>query len=57
VTQSLRLTNIPVHGPWILAEQESDAYYLYTSAMPSDTGDAVRVVRARDDLHGKGVVQ
>jgi hypothetical protein len=39
MAQTLRLADIPLHDPWIHAEKERGAYYLYTSAVPSDTGD------------------
>ena len=36
--QGLRLPDMPVHDPWILAHEESKTYYLYTAARPGVTG-------------------
>jgi hypothetical protein len=38
-TSEMKLADIPIHDPWILAHQESKTYYLYTSARPSATGE------------------
>jgi glycosyl hydrolase family 43 len=36
--QGLRLPDIPVHDPWILAHEESRTYYLYTGGQSSVNG-------------------
>ena len=36
--QNLRLADFSVHDPWILADQSSKTYHLYTSASPRFTG-------------------
>lgn len=36
--QGLKLADIPVHDPFIVPHKQSRTYYLYTSALPSDTG-------------------
>jgi beta-xylosidase len=33
--QGLRLPDMPVHDPWILAHEESRTYYLYSAARPN----------------------
>ena len=57
----LRLADIPLHDPWIHAEKKDGAYYLYTSALPSDTGDeryGVKAYTSRDlaDWEGPHIV-
>jgi hypothetical protein len=42
----MKLADIPVHDPWSLAERESETHYLYTSALPSDTGEKRYGVKA-----------
>ena len=39
VRQGLRLNDLPVHDPYIVAHEPSQTYYLYTSANPRDTGE------------------
>jgi len=39
--QGLRLPDMPIHDPWILAHEESKTYY------------NLKVVRVREDLHGR----
>jgi len=36
--QGLRLPEIPLHDPWILAHEESKTYYLYTAAQRDEAG-------------------
>lgn len=38
VRRGLRLPQIPVHDPWILADRRTHTYYLYSSASPRITG-------------------
>lgn len=38
VRKGLRLWEIPVHDPWILAHAETKTYYLYTAARPQIVG-------------------
>jgi len=37
-SQSLKLSSIFLHDPWILAQEENKTYYLYTSAQAAATG-------------------
>jgi beta-xylosidase len=36
--QGLRLSDMPVHDPWILAHEESKTYYLYSAARQNEGG-------------------
>ncbi len=38
VRKGLRLPEIPIHDPWILAHAETKTYYLYTAARPQIVG-------------------
>jgi len=54
-TVTLTLPNMPLHDPWILANDSDKTYYLYTSNLPSmsgvqGAGDHLEVVRERTDL-------
>lgn len=56
-TFKLKLSDFYVHDPWILAHQESKTYYLYTSALPSDTGEdryGVMTYKSKDLEHWEG---
>ena len=52
VRQDLRLSEIPVHDPYIVPHEPTQTYYLYTSAFPEDTGEDRYGVKAytSDDL-------
>ena len=55
--KTLKLADIPVHDPWILAHQETQTYYLYTSAGRRDTGDGrsgVKVYKSKDLQNWQG---
>ena len=39
--ERLRLPDMPLHDPWIVADTQSRTYYLYTSNDPRMTGDCV----------------
>lgn len=51
---SLTLPNMPLHDPFILADKGTQTYYLYTSNVPSLTGEKHRgtmVYTSKDLLH------
>jgi len=39
---TLTLPNMPLHDPWILANETDKTYYLYTSNVPASRGCRVR---------------
>ena len=55
-TVTLTLPNMPLHDPWILANDSDKTYYLYTSNLPSISGvqgAGTMVYRSRDLKHWK----
>jgi len=55
--QGLRLANIPLHDPWILAHEPNKTYYLYTAAGPRVTGldrFGTMMYKSPDLLHWEG---
>lgn len=57
VRQDLRLSEIPVHDPYIVAHEPTQTYYLYTSAHPEDTDGSrygVKTYKSRDLVSWEG---
>lgn len=59
VRQNLRLSEIPIHDPWILAYAPTKTYYLYTSNNARVTGvnqPGTIAYRSKDLLHWEGPI-
>lgn len=53
-SEQLKLTDMPLHDPFILAYKPTHTYYLYTTNVPAMTGDrqsGTMVYKSRDLLH------
>jgi beta-xylosidase len=56
---TLTLPNMPLHDPWMLANESDKTYYLYTSNLPKlsgITGAGTMVYRSRDLVHWQAPV-
>lgn len=54
VSAPLRLPDMPLHDPWIVADKASGTYYLYTTNIPKMTGDprlGIMAYSSRDLAH------